>query len=102
MAVRNGSGDDDLDIRMRPLEVTYIHFRSSEHSRTPSEHFLKFDPYVLRLAIDARSERRFDGSLQWKRWLIKNTCVRQVELDIGMTADTASNATADRYAWMVV
>jgi hypothetical protein len=56
---------------------------------------------ALRLSIDARSGRRVDGRLQWKRprGRPRNTWVRQVELDIGMTADTAWNIAAERDEW---
>jgi len=51
--------------------------------------------------IDARSWRRDDGGLQWKRPNVRprNTWVRPVEFDIGMTADSAWNAAAERDKW---
>ena len=52
---------------------------------------------ALRLSIDARSGCRFDGSPQWKRMRgrPRDTWVRQVELEIAMTADTPWNTAAD-------
>jgi len=55
---------------------------------------------VIRLSIDARSGCQVDG-LQWMRLhgRPRNTWVRQVEFDIGMTADNAWNAAAERDEW---
>ena len=56
---------------------------------------------ALHLAADARSGRLFNGCPQWKqpRGRPINTWVRQMELDMDMTADTAWNIAADRDAW---
>ena len=56
---------------------------------------------ALRLATDAQSGRRVDGSPQWKRprGRPRNMWVCQMEIDIGTTADTAWNVAADRDEW---
>jgi len=53
---------------------------------------------ALRLSIDARSGRRVGGRPACMR--PTNTWVHQMELDLGMAADTAWNAATDRDVWM--
>jgi len=56
---------------------------------------------ALRLCIDARVGRRVDVRATWKRQRgrPRNTWVRQVELDSGITADASWTAAADRDTW---
>jgi len=60
-------------------------------------------PLTLALGADVFARRVANG-LQWKqpRGRPRNTWVRQVEFDSGMTADNAWNAAAERDEWRVL